>query len=182
MACPLHTETAALQKCLAEAGQLLRTEAFAPRVARRRVREEAGANTSPGRESALDAGFASGSRLAAVHPWVAGLGCPQVSGISPSRAEGGFCFLGRAGSWRRVQLPHQWPLPGRFQPDPHPWASPTPFSCSLFQLKEGILQQSCSLCRLYLIFVLLCFVLFCFYICFSKGINGLSCRTAWEAM
>lgn len=151
MACPLHMQTAALQKRLAEAGQLLRTEVFAPRVARRGLREQAGTNTSPGQESALDAGLAAGSRLAAEHRWVSGLGCPRAPAISPP-PEGGMCFLGGAGSWGRAQLPHDWPLPGGFQPDPQLQASPALFCCSVFQFKEGTLRQSCSLCRLYLIF------------------------------
>lgn len=119
VACPQLTPVAAWPKRLAEAGQLLRTEAFARRVAQWGLRQQAGANTSPGLEDTLAFGFAPGSRLARYRAgWLgwAALGASRLS----LPAEGGIWFPGRAGRWRRAQLAHQWLLPGDFQPDPHP--------------------------------------------------------------
>lgn len=135
MAHPLLMPMAALQKHLASAKQFLTAGAFAPRVAHQALREEAGPNNHPGWEAWC---------------WVQGrCGLPSGNSCISLLAESGMCFLGRAGSWMRLQVPDQWPLPGAFQSGPHPRVSLIPFFCSVVQLKERILQQPCSLCRLF---------------------------------
>lgn len=80
---------------------------------------------------------------------LAGLGCSQASPISPSWPRGAFAFKGGLVAGGGHGCPVSGCYEGVSRLTPHPRASPAPFSCSVVQLKEGMFQRSCGLCRLY---------------------------------